>query len=335
MTILILSSASDLHAQAVIAHLTEMGMPVTLWSQQELLDKWRLIFEVSGSGFNCRLRVDNSSTDEDGQPIDLTQFRAVWLRRPGVIKSIPLPEPWMESLAAWESKRALEAIYRMLPCLWVNHPAKENEALLKLRQLELARQCGLAIPETVVTNDGERAAEFYKSCGGELIYKMIDEGSFRYFPAYEVVRGIPTMPFRESDLEHLKQVRLSLHLFQRKVRKACDLRVTVVGSKLFAVEISSQEGKGDLDFRLDYSVPIKTHDLPGELSGRLIDLVGRFGLNFAAIDLCIDETGNYVFFELNPAGQWLWMEKALGVQISLAVARLLAGEDPPLAGEAS
>ncbi len=180
------------------------------------------------------------------------------------------------------------------------------------------------MPDTLVTNDPASAESFYDECSGEVIYKFIDEGTGRFFPIYETPHGIPTMPLRSEDLSSLDQVRHSLHLFQRKIAKQSDLRVTVIGQKIFAVEIHSQEGKGALDFRLDYSVPMNVYRLPDEVCQRCLDFTGKMNITFAAFDLCLGRDGRYYFFEANPAGQWLWMELGLKIGISYELARVLA-----------
>ncbi len=331
VSVLILSSPKDEHAQAVSGHLVEMGVRAAFWSFRQLGGGCRLRFNLDGSGLACRVQFAEKGLPDAGTgDLDLSGARSVWFRRPGAVATARLAEPWVESLAQWESSRALQAILRMLPCLWVNSPAAHAEALFKIRQLEVARQCGLSVPETLVTNDPQAVRDFYEQCAGQLIYKLIDEGSQHRLPVFERSAGIPTLSLRQADLEYLDQVRYSLHLFQRKIEKAADLRVTVVGKQLFAVEIRSQEGQGSTDFRLDYTVPMLEHRLPERVESSCFELARRLGLNFGAIDLCRDGAGEYFFFEINPAGQWLWMERALDLPISLSLARLLAGLEEPL-----
>lgn len=327
---LILAPQVDPHAQAVCGHLNSMGASVRFWGLEDLPSQAKLTYTLSKNNSECILSKSNSESEPDLMQIDFLSFDSVWLRRPGKVKVPSFPEQWVESMVEWECTRALDAIFRSIPGLWVNPPAKEKEALLKLRQLDIARHCGFSIPESIVTNDPEAVTSFYERHNGKLIYKLIDEGSYRYFPSYEIVMGMPTLPLRELDLKHLDQVRLSLHLFQRKVEKRSDIRVTVVANKLFAVEILSQEGKGKIDFRLDYSVPMKTHELPDTVAESCLSVLRELGLTYGAFDLCLDRDGQYIFLEVNPAGQWLWMEKGLDLPISHHIARLLTGLDPPL-----
>jgi glutathione synthase/RimK-type ligase-like ATP-grasp enzyme len=47
-------------------------------------------------------------------------------------------------------------------------------------------------------------------------------------------------------------------------------------------------------------------------------------LTFGAIDLIETLDGNYVFLEVNPSGQWLWIDDKLSLGISDAIAHWLA-----------
>lgn len=320
MTVLILSSENDLHASRVAAKLDLLREPYQLLDIEDLLQG------------TCRFDLDKKTFEVAVQDkrLDMHSFTAVWNRRTRPIKSPRMPEEWVERLIAHESNKAWSGMLRAMNVLWVNRPDKQTEALLKIAQLNAAQQCGLRVPPSVVTNDPALVRSFFDSCQGAVIYKLIDEGSWFHFPQTETPRGLATMQLRNEDLRHLDQVRFSAHLFQKLIDKIADIRVTIVGRKLFAARIESQQGMGKLDFRLDYSVPISEFHLPDDIEASLYQLLGSLGLNFAAVDLCIDGNGDYYFFEANPAGQFLWIEEGLGLPICESLARLLAGADEPL-----
>jgi glutathione synthase/RimK-type ligase-like ATP-grasp enzyme len=52
--------------------------------------------------------------------------------------------------------------------------------------------------------------------------------------------------------------------------------------------------------------------------------MGALRLTFGAIDLIQTNTGEYVFLEINPSGQWLWLDDMLGLGISDTMADWLA-----------
>jgi glutathione synthase/RimK-type ligase-like ATP-grasp enzyme len=319
MTVLILSSEQDLHAQAVRRQLDLLNVQCAVFDIATLLQH-SVTYKHSGNSF---------TTVCDGDSIDFGAVSAIWNRRPTRPRSPAMPEEWVEKLIEHETSRAFWGMLRTLDCLWVNHPRDQEEAAIKVNQLKLAREVGLRTPETEVTNDPAAAREFYERCDGRIIYKMIDELSALHFPLTEMPRGLNTMPVRDVDLSHLSQVQFCLHLFQQKIEKIADIRVTIVGAEVFAAKIESQQGIGQLDFRLDYSVPILNWELPPHVVQGCFALLEKFRLNFGAFDFCLDAHDNYFFLELNPAGQYLWVEEALGLGISAALARLLSGRRCP------
>ncbi|MGH9553005.1 MAG: hypothetical protein ACRD3W_26740, partial [Terriglobales bacterium] len=160
--------------------------------------------------------------------------------------------------------------------------------------------------------------------------KLLAEGSNFSVPSFETPRGIPTLPLREEDLTFIDQVEHSPHLFQRMIRKKYDLRITVVGHKVFSLRIDSQTGSGDLDWRNDYTVNMEPFALPADIESKCINLTRRLGLNYGAIDLILTDEGDYRFLEINCAGQYLWIELRTELQISREIALLLTGKCEPL-----
>lgn len=332
MTVLVLSPPTDLHAQAVGQQLSKLQMSVHYLSLSQLLGQFNFNLTMGAADPHCQLEFLSPPADSEDKitTLDISAVSATWLRRPGKVKARNVRETWAAKMVESESNRAVEGFFRILPCLWINHPSAQTEASYKLKQLDIARQCGFEIPRTLITNNPKTVAEFYEICKGQMIYKLIDESTWQYFPDFEIPKGIPTTLFRPADLEHLEQVRLGLHLFQERINKAADIRITVVGQQIFAVKIESQAGQGSVDFRLDYTVPMSVYQLPDAISQQCLNLLKELGLNFGAIDMCLTPDGRYVFLEVNAQGQWLWMEKDLDLPISLELAKLLAGQSEPL-----
>jgi len=137
---------------------------------------------------------------------------------------------------------------------------------------------------------------------------------------------------REVDLALMDTVRFAPVIFQELIPGGLDIRVTVVGDRLFPAEIRAGESAYEFDFRLDSAhAPIDVHVLPEAVRQRLLALMAHFGLRYGAIDLRLAPDGDYVFLEINPAGQWLFVEIATGQQISAALAGLMARLDSRVA----
>lgn len=327
MSILILARPDDAHALKVSEWLTEYGAEWFILGPEELSNDTEITFRFDETEPHYQMKLP------DNRVIDLNEVESIWYRRTPNIQHQGLPKQWMNSMVESELRSAYFGAFRSLTCLHVNHPSRNEASSYKLFQLELARKVGLTIPQTLVTNRPDQVAEFYKKCNSQVIYKLIGERTNFYLPKYEPAPGVPTLPLRDEDLAHLDQVSLAPHIFQECIRKKYDIRVTVIGKKLFAVKIDSQAGEGSLDWRRDYSVAMDPIDLPDEVHSACFNLVERLGLNYGAIDLCVDQAGRHVFFEINNAGQYLWMEQKIeSMQLSMEMAKLLVGKSEPMAG---
>ena len=131
----------------------------------------------------------------------------------------------------------------------------------------------------------------------------------------------------DKDLDDLEGLRLAPVTFQDYVHKVADIRVTVVGQDVFAAEILSQENKSSkVDWRAtdDPALEHREHEVPSDVSSLCRALVQELGLRFGAIDFGLTQDGSYVFFEINPNGEWLWIETLLGYPIAERIAAWLS-----------
>lgn len=175
---------------------------------------------------------------------------------------------------------------------------------------------GLAIPRTCITSDPDRARAFIAAEVGGVIYKTFTatESTWR-----------ETRLLRANEAELLDAVRFAPVIFQQHIPAVADLRVTAVGDALFAAAIRVPHGAYAYDFRMTMTgAAIAEHVLPDSVADGLRKLMRTLGLVYAAIDLRLTPEGEHVFLEVNPAGQWLFVEQATGQCISDAIAGVLA-----------
>ncbi len=202
---------------------------------------------------------------------------------------------------------------------WINHPVFTYQAENKLFQLKTAKECGLEIPKTLVTNTDDvyiNADEMYvvKSLDTALFYDLKKEKEM--FTYSNVIQGI-----------ELKEYDLSLAPFfvQELLEPKIDCRITFVGEKLFPVQIVKHQNGISGDWRkhkeeLEY-IQFK---LPNDIEEALKSLMSRLGLIFGGIDLVYCD-GSYYFIEVNPTGEWGWLEVKCGLNISLAIVEAMEG----------
>jgi glutathione synthase/RimK-type ligase-like ATP-grasp enzyme len=117
--------------------------------------------------------------------------------------------------------------------------------------------------------------------------------------------------------------------FQEQVSKALELRVTVVGERVMAAAIDSQASvRAAHDWRRDGVRLVNSwqpYELPVETEEKLLRVMDYFGLNYGAADFIVTPEGRHVFLEVNPVGEFFWLELHPGLPISSAIADVLLG----------
>jgi glutathione synthase/RimK-type ligase-like ATP-grasp enzyme len=209
---------------------------------------------------------------------------------------------------------------------WVSSPAAIRRAEDKALQLALARKLGLNVPATLWTNALPRAREFFAQRDDAAVAKSVssawwereDSGWFVFASALQA-----------SDLPEEPALAGAPVSFQQPIEPKRDLRVNVVGERAFAAIRGEEEGdfQGQceyLDWRQGTDVQWASCELPEELVKACVELVRELDLQFGAIDLLLDADGKYWFLEINPNGEWGWLQRS-GLPIAEALADRLLG----------
>lgn len=262
---------------------------------------------------------------EDGAAICRAEaVRAVWARR------IRLPEldekldPQFRGMCVRESAAALQGFLDGLHgARWINERQAEAEAGNKLRQLRLARDAGLRIPRTLLTNDAGQARKFFRENGGALVAKLLTPLSTGMDAASAFVY---TNEVGEVDLEEAGGLRHSPMVFQERIPKSLELRIAYVAGRFFVGALdASRSAEGRVDWRraTPEECQWQQGDLPPELEAQLTELMRRLQLLYGAIDIIRTPDGEHIFLEVNPGGEWGMLERDLGLPISEAIADAL------------
>jgi glutathione synthase/RimK-type ligase-like ATP-grasp enzyme len=223
-----------------------------------------------------------------------------------------------------ESRAALLGGLLAQQSQWMSHPTAIWQAESKPYQLHMANIKGLPTPRTVVTSDPDVVRAAYRSFGS-LVVKPVRSGHFRQG---NTDYSIFTSQVSAADLDALDQTPSCPSIYQELVPKKFDVRVTIVGQRIFAAAIDSQsDPAASVDWRRTEN-PLLPHiriDLPVSVQEQLIALMGALGLAFGCVDLVLTPSGEFVFLEVNPSGQWLWLDEALDFDITGAIAAWLGG----------
>jgi MvdC family ATP-grasp ribosomal peptide maturase len=268
-------------------------------------------------------RTTQLITDE-GKQVFTSEICAVWARKLWMPQMDADLDERFREMCVRESVAALEGFLDALhDAFWVNDIQRERAAENKQRQLRLAAQAGLRIPRTLVTNDPLAARQFFIETEGRMVAKLLRP--------LTVSMNAPTLfvytsQVSEEDLASAETLRHSPMVFQELIPKARELRVAWVAGEAFTGALdASGTSRGQTDWRLAQPEECRwqTAELPDEVSCGLQSLMSGLGLVFGAIDLICTPTGEYVFLEVNPSGEWGMLERDLGLPIADAIARTL------------
>jgi glutathione synthase/RimK-type ligase-like ATP-grasp enzyme len=315
--ILIITNPEDGHLKFVIPHLHKRRLKFKILDPNDLLHNVYLSVSI-GDCYNARLFYNKKES------VNLEDVISIWYRRPGIVQAPKeITEEVYRSFIVEETKEVLRGIFKNFEGLWVNDPLRIQQAGYKLHQLKVAKALGFRVPKTLVTSIPEEVKNFYEQCEGQIIFKTLAQGGFNIDGKnYDV----PTNPFRVQDFQFIDRVRYCPCLFQEYIPKQVEIRVTVVGNQIFAAEIHSQANERTRhDWRryADPMVPHFPHKLPLDIEELCIKLLTYYGLEFGAIDMVLTPQGEYVFLEINPNGQWAWIEELTGLPIAHALVDLL------------
>jgi MvdD pre-ATP grasp domain/RimK-like ATP-grasp domain len=317
--ILILSTREDAHAEIVARKLENQAARYLWFDPADFPAKARITVSIAPDR-----RVDYV-LESGGTAIDLRDVRAIWHRRPGVPEADEaITDDRVREWVSHESQELLGGIWATLDCLQMpglGHHRFAAES--KLTQLVEASRVGFSIPRTFIGNRPECLLEAFSRFGGAAITKVVSNPVvFRDDDEWSAF----TRPVQRRDVGYYRSVRYAPLIIQEYIPKAVEIRATVVGERVFAAAIHSQlSHRTRHDWRhYDFDkTPHKVHVLPDRVARLCVQLVRALHLNFGAIDMVLTPSDEYVFLEINPNGQWAWIEDLTGMPISDAIVDLL------------
>lgn len=266
----------------------------------------------------------------------LDEFHSIWLRKPFPPQaSSKIADPQLRKYIRAESQVFLYDCLESSDAFWL--PCTYRQLMFlednRLHMLRTAEQIGFAIPPTLVTNCRKDFLEFYREHKGKVIIKKFrsmylgpeDESGRR--PKIFSMYTSPIERFMTRDAHLIQYCPV---VIQEYVPKESELRVTVVGDQVFAAEIRSQETYSTRHDWRRYDLgntPHFPYALPDEIAGQCRALLKQFGLSYGAIDMVLTPQNEYVFLEINPGGQYQWIEDLTRLPISQAICdQLLKGK---------
>lgn len=315
--IVVFSHPDDRHAEVILADLARHGVDAFLLDLADLPERLTLTIDHARAE-RPTVMVEHL---EHGT-VELTAATAAWWRRPLAPTLTAISDPDALGFAHGEWHEALNGTYQLLACPWMNHPVRNEVASRKALQLVVASRLGFRTPRTLMTSDPDRARTFIEREGlGNVVHKT-------FAATHQVWRE--TRLVDAADLDVLDSLRYAPVIFQEYVPATADLRVTIVGDEIFPMGIDARGTDYEVDFRVSMQqAATSVMELPSAVERGLRTLMTRLGLAYGAVDLRRTEDGDHVFLEINPAGEFLFVEHCTGLPVTDAVSRWLRRESCP------
>ncbi|AYL96527.1 MvdC/MvdD family ATP grasp protein [Mucilaginibacter celer] len=316
MSILIITNKSDITSDFIVKNLSQRRLPFYRLNTEDIGRSILVNFDFVAEKFLLKdLRLDLE--------IDLRSIKSVYYRRPEVNNLYTDVTKGELNFIRSELLFTLEGIYKILDdAFWVNKVYAIRNAENKIFQLLVAKELGFSIPPSLVTSSPHEALHFFQEYDSDCIIKPIKSGLVEG----DVEEGVIFTTKVYLDNENVDRLIGFPVYLQKLIYKHADIRVTIVGNEAYAAMIHSQ---GNIESEIDWRkssqpLPHSIYELPKAEVDRCISLTKRLGLNYGAIDFILDENENLHFLEINPNGQWAWIENRLNLNISDGITELLA-----------
>lgn len=259
-----------------------------------------------------------------GITLDILSFTSVYFRRPNLpsINDNGLSSDEKQFIIL-EERQTLEGLYKILRnAYWISDVDSIRRAENKIYQQLLAKEIGFQIASGIVTNHQGEFMRFWEA-NNDCIIKPIYSGQIGWPEMKKVVYT--------SKLDNIPtpaQIEVCPNYVQQRLKKKFDIRVTVVDETIFAVRIHSQlNPETHTDWRVGENIlKHEVIELPVAVKSQCVALLKKLNLKFGAIDFVETEDNEYVFLEINPNGQWAWIQTQTGMPISDKIAKLLTDE---------
>jgi len=322
--ILIITNKEDVHPTPVIKYLSERQIPVFRLNTEALLTDYQFHWY-----FNKEVTDFYAKNSINGLELKGSEITAIWERRPEFPSELFVENsPEINKHNLEEAQGFLSFLrYYLKDVFSIGSIVFDRVSASKMLQLKVAKELGIKTPSTCFSNCKKEIVLFAKNFE-YVVLKSIANDNVWLGNEYEYVfyaQKIKSSLLLDKAEEMFSQ---TVSYVQNYIEKLFELRITVVGKKIFACKIDSQildNDKGKIDWRqgYDYGLKHESFELPEPIKTFCINYLNKMHLNFGCFDMIVTPENEYVFLECNPNGQWLWIEQETGMKISEAIAEIL------------
>ncbi len=253
---------------------------------------------------------------DNAHELRVSDLDVIWWRRVGFPQSIPptITEPAQIDLIDNDCRAALVGVLlNEFQGTWINHPANTQLAQNTLAQLRAAKSTGFRIPRTLVSQNPTSIREFCEGLDYQVVVKSIS--------------GTQKAPLLTTKItpKHLlcdDSISLCPAIYQEYIPGDLHVRAQCFGYAIYSVTLKSEA----LDWRPNLNIPCEVVQLDDEVQGRLRTVLKILGLKMGVVDLKFTPEGDLVWFEINPQGQFLFVQGLAPIDLASAFADFLYNE---------
>lgn len=305
--LLIITEKIDLTSDYLIIKLIERNVPFVRFNTEEFFNN-QLKIRFSNKSKSCELLCGSKR-------VELNEITGAYFRRPALPDINDIVSEEEQEFVDREIEATLAGVFRLInDDLWLNAPKNIFNANNKIEQLNVAQKIGFTIPNTLVSNDSQSISNFIQE-NKQVIGKAVKHGFYSH--GNDVYLAF-TKEIGQDYLENIQQYSHIPMILQTKIEKEYDIRINVIGNKVYATALLSQEFEiSKTDWRVwdvcdKFDLGHEKIELPSEIIKMCLKINKHYHLNFSAIDMILSKSGEYYFLELNPNGQWAWIEEKVG-----------------------
>lgn len=254
-------------------------------------------------------------TTSEGQQVDPTTAAVVWWRRANSNQEAArgLADDHERAVVDNDCRGALLGLLQSrFTGSWVSSPAATSRASDKIVQLEFAARAGFRVPRTLVTQSKAEVLQFSSEMDRTIVKPVVGAAGPLMFTQYgDTLQELPEASFEACPA-----------IYQEYIPGTRHVRLNVFGSEMYAALIETD----DLDWRANLNTAISRWTVPDDLRRLTSEVLADLGLRMGVVDIKLTEDDEPVWLEVNPQGQFLFLEPLIHEPLAERFAAFLVRE---------
>lgn len=312
--VLILTKRMDIESDLIGIQLLKNGIDYVKINEEDIPLDFGAEFRI-GKKNRVLLKLGNKEIITENIKVVLFRyFDLKFLKYLTGIRQFYIEQQWYQ---------LFNCLQTSLRCVWINNPSKTFSAENRLYQLLIAQKNGFIIPDTSITNIPSSGRKFCNELPRKTIAKVLHHHEIIH---KEYSYRFPTSVVSAESLSNASGFKYAPMILQERIASREEIRITVVKNKVYPIRITITKNKrkySDLHKIEEKFLKFEHFNIEKNLEKRCIKLNKEMGLLLSSIDLMVDNKGELYFLEINPIGDWNWLEKHVDLPITDSVSKLI------------